>query len=180
MRPAVTTTRTAVANDEAEPPQIELQVSCEAPGLPTKSDFARWVALAAAGAGQELPAAAEVSIQVVDASACRAINRQFRGKDAPTNVLAFPAELASLPGLPEADQTLLGDLVMCAPVVAREARAQGKAEADHWAHLVVHGFLHLLGFDHETDAEAAEMEALEVRILASGGLGNPYEDRHLN
>ena len=155
-------------------------MTCDAPGLPAESEFARWVELAAVGSGKELPPAAEVSVQVVDEADSRAMNRRYRGKDRPTNVLAFPAELESLPGLPPLDQTLIGDLVICAPVVAREAQAQGKAEADHWAHLVVHGFLHLLGFDHETDVEAVEMEGLEVRILASGGLGNPYEDRHLN
>ncbi len=175
----MTTIPMTVASDEAEPPQVDLQVTCDAPGVPAESEFVRWVALAAAGAGKELPLAAEVSIQVVDESASQAINRQYRGKDASTNVLAFPAELESLPGLPPGSQTLLGDLVICAPVVAGEARAQGKAEADHWAHLVVHGFLHLLGFDHQTDSEALEMEGLEIRVLASGGLGNPYEDRHL-
>ena len=168
-----------VASDGAEPPQVEIQVSCDAPGLPAESELARWIGLAAAGSGKELPPVAEVSVQVVDEPASQAMNRQYRGKDRPTNVLAFPAELESLPGLPLADQTLLGDLVICAPVVAAEAEAQDKAEADHWAHLVVHGFLHLLGFDHQTEAEAAEMERLEIRILASGGLGNPYEDRYL-
>ena len=175
----MTTIRMTVASDEAESPQVELQVTCDAPGVPTEDEFVRWIALAAAGSGKEMVPAAEVSVQVVDESASQAINRQYRGKDAPTNVLAFPAELESLPGLPPDSQTLLGDLVICAPVVASEAEVQGKAEADHWAHLVVHGFLHLLGFDHQTDAEAAEMEGLEIRILATGGLGNPYEDKHL-
>ncbi|MEM9404249.1 MAG: rRNA maturation RNase YbeY [Pseudomonadota bacterium] len=168
-----------MANDDAELPRIELHVTCEAPGLPPERDLSRWVSLAAAAVNKDLPAAAEVSIRIVDEVESQAINRQFRGKNTPTNVLAFPAELASIPGLPETDQALLGDLVLCAPVVGREARDQGKAEADHWAHLVVHGFLHLLGFDHEADDEAAEMEAMEVRILASGGLENPYEDRRL-
>ena len=148
--------------------------------MPEERDVAHWIALAAAGSGREIPDGAEVSVRVVDEEESRSMNRQYRGKDRPTNVLAFPAELETLPGLPSMEQTALGDLVICAPVVSREAAAQGKTEAAHWAHIVVHGFLHLVGYDHESDAEATEMEGLEVRILASGGLGNPYEDRHSN
>ena len=165
-----------MANDEAEPPQVDLQVTCEAPGLPEDRDIAHWIALAAARSGREVPDGAEVSVRVVDEDESQTMNRQYRGKDRATNVLAFPAALESLPGLPSGEQTALGDLVICAPVVSREAAAQGKNETDHWAHLVVHGFLHLVGYDHESDAEAAEMEELEIRILASGGLRNPYED----
>ena len=179
MKPTTITTRRTVANDEAEPPQVDLQVTCDAPGLPEERDVGHWIALAAAGSGREIPAGAEISVRIVDEVESQSINRQYRGKDRPTNVLAFPAELETLPGLPSVEHTALGDLVICAPIVSREAVAQGKTEAAHWAHLVVHGFLHLVGFDHESDAEAAEMEGLEVAILASMGLGNPYEDRHL-
>ena len=94
------------------------------------------------------------------------LNRTYRGKDRPTNVLAFPAELNDLPGLPVDNAGLLGDLLICAPVVAREAEEQGKEAAAHWCHMLVHGMLHLLGHDHETDDEARRMEALEVAALA--------------
>jgi probable rRNA maturation factor len=120
----------------------------------------------------------EVSVRIVDEDEMRNLNRRYRGKDRSTNVLAFPAALDELPGLPAGDASLLGDLVICAPVVVREAEQQGKAAADHWAHLLVHGFLHLVGFDHQSEDEAAAMEALEIRILADQGLGNPYEDRY--
>jgi probable rRNA maturation factor len=102
----------------------------------------------------------------------RRLNRTWRGKDRPTNVLSFPA--ASAYGLgPGA--SLLGDLAICAPVVAREAREQGKEARAHWAHMVIHGVLHLLGYDHENDRDASRMETLERRILAQLGYPNPYE-----
>ncbi|TNY24961.1 rRNA maturation RNase YbeY, partial [Fulvimonas soli] len=99
----------------------------------------------------------------------RALNRDYRGKDYATNVLSFPAELPPGMALP-----LIGDLAICAPVVAREAREQGKRERDHWAHLTVHGVLHLLGYDHIAEADAEAMETLEARILAGLGITDPY------
>ena len=108
----------------------------------------------------------------------RALNSRFRQIDKPTNVLAFPsydADLAEL--LEEAGELPLGDLVICAPVVLREAAEQGKSADDHWAHMLVHGTLHLLGYDHVEAEDAARMEALETRILAAQGIGDPYRDR---
>lgn len=102
----------------------------------------------------------------------RSLNCAFRGKDKPTNVLSFPA--GDVAGLPADAPLPLGDIVICAGVVGAEAAAQGKTEDDHWAHMLVHGTLHLLGFDHETDAEAADMEALETRILGEHGIADPY------
>ena len=105
----------------------------------------------------------------------QALNKTYRGKDRPTNVLAFPAELSSMPGLPPDEPSVLGDLVVCAPVVSREAVEQGKAGSAHWSHMLVHGMLHLLGFDHRTDADAGRMESLEIDILARRGFENPYK-----
>ena len=102
----------------------------------------------------------------------RALNHEYRRINKATNVLSFPAgEIAGLPG--EAPR-VLGDVVICATVVSEEAAAQGKQVADHWAHMLVHGMLHLLGYDHELDAEAVEMEGLETQVLASSGLADPY------
>lgn len=140
-------------------------------GLPTRPQFRKWVLAALTGAGRRFDS--EVAIQIVDAAEGQAMNLQYRGKDYATNVLSFPADIPE--GLPEDfDFPQLGDLVICAPVVAREAAEQGKALNDHYAHLTVHGVLHLLGFDHIEDAEAEEMEALERVILASLDIADPY------
>jgi len=109
---------------------------------------------------------AGLSIRVVGSAESRRLNRTWRGKDKPTNVLSFPA--------PATQSPLLGDLAICAPVVAREAREQGKSTQAHWAHMVVHGVLHLLGYDHELDRDAAIMEARETALLANFGYANPY------
>jgi probable rRNA maturation factor len=109
-------------------------------------------------------------VRVVGAAESRELNARWRGKDKPTNVLSFPSG-AAIPG--EAAMEL-GDIVICAPVVAREAREQGKAPRAHWAHMIVHGTLHLLGFDHEREHEARRMEAREVAILESFGYSSPY------
>lgn len=107
-------------------------------------------------------------VRVVDEEESRQLNRQYRHKDVPANVLSFPA------GIDLPDVLIWGDVVVCAPVVAGEAAAQGKQYEDHFAHMVVHGVLHLLGYDHQSAAEAAEMEQLEIRILDSFGLSDPY------
>jgi probable rRNA maturation factor len=105
----------------------------------------------------------------VDTDDGRSLNRDYRGKDYATNVLSFPAEFP--PGM---DLPLIGDLAICAPVVLREAAEQGKAARDHWAHMTIHGVLHLLGYDHLVEQEAELMEALETRILAGLGIADPY------
>jgi probable rRNA maturation factor len=121
-----------------------------------------------------------LTIRVVGAAESRRLNRTWRAKDKPTNVLSFPAAPLA-PGstgvpsrFPAKHFSELGDLAICAPVVAREAREQGKPAQAHWAHMVVHGVLHLLGFDHEHDRDATVMEALETKILAQFGYDNPY------
>ena len=108
----------------------------------------------------------ELTIRIVDEPESRALNRDYRGKDKPTNVLSFGGEGGAV----------LGDLVICAPVVAREAVEQDKRLRAHWAHMVVHGCLHLQGYDHEAEAEAEKMEAREIRILKSLGFPDPYGD----
>ncbi len=139
-------------------------------GIPAATSFRRWVAAALAGAGHQNPV--ELSIRIVDADEGRALNSRYRHKDYATNVLSFPAELPEGVELP-----LLGDLVICAPVVAREAAEQGKPARDHCAHLTVHGVLHLLGHDHIKPADAKRMEALEIQILAGLGIADPYQSR---
>ncbi|HEY9131865.1 MAG TPA: rRNA maturation RNase YbeY [Dyella sp.] len=136
-------------------------------GVPAAASFRRWVDAALAGARHRR--VAELSIRIVDTDEGRALNRDYRGKDYATNVLSFPAELPSGIRLP-----LLGDLAICAPVVAREAGEQRKPAQHHWAHMTVHGVLHLLGYDHIEDAEAEVMEALETRILGRLGIADPY------
>nr|WP_220099516.1 rRNA maturation RNase YbeY [Alteromonas lipotrueiana] len=113
----------------------------------------------------------EMTLRFVGIEESQSLNHQFRGKDKPTNVLSFPFE--SPPGM---EMPLLGDLVVCAPIISREANEQNKQVAHHYAHMIVHGILHLLGYDHIDDAQAEEMEALEIRILAELAIDDPYQD----
>ena len=149
------------------PIQLDVSVSYGLPraGLPAAASFRKWAAAAAKGRILR----ADLAIRLVDTKEGRSLNRHYRGKDYPTNVLSFPAELPEGVNLP-----LLGDLVICAPVVAREAAEQGKPLAAHYAHLTVHGVLHLLGLDHEDEREAEAMERFEREILADLGLPDPY------
>ena len=136
-------------------------------GVPASASFRRWIEAALKGARRRK--ATEVSVRIVDTEEGQALNLQYRGRDYATNVLSFPVDLP-----PGVDLPLIGDLVICAPVVAREAAEQGKKPADHWAHLTIHGTLHLLGYDHIDEAEAEAMEALETRVLAGLGISDPY------
>jgi probable rRNA maturation factor len=134
----------------------------------------RAAAAALAAAKQRGPC--EMSVVLADDGFVQGLNRDWRGVDAPTNVLSFPGDG---PGAaPPAAPAPLGDVVVALETLRREAKAEGKALADHLAHLVVHGTLHLLGFDHVTRAKAARMEPLETRILAGLGIANPYDDGH--
>lgn len=144
--------------------QVSVQYGLPRKGLPAASSVRRWVAAALAQQQQS----GELCVRLVDESEGRELNRDWRGKDYATNVLSFPAELEI------EQQRWLGDLVICAPVVASEALEQNKASKDHYAHLTVHGLLHLLGYDHQEEAEALAMEALEVQILDHLGIANPY------
>ena len=150
----------------------QLKLSVEdvsgAPDVPSKHAFRHWVKAALAGRCSE----AEIAIRIVGDAEGAQLNYVYRRKQGATNVLSFPADLPA--GVPV---PMLGDLVICAPVVAREVREQGKSVNDHWAHLVVHGCLHLLGFDHESMVDAETMESLEREILGRLGFGDPYVPR---
>lgn len=135
----------------------------------------RLIERAVAAALASLDRGGELTVRIVDADEAQALNRRYRGIDRPTNVLSFAAE-----GLDEIAPDFLGDIVLCAPLVASEAAAQGKAADAHWTHLLVHGVLHLLGFDHADEDEAAAMEALECRVLSSLGLPDPYQGTNEN
>lgn len=147
-----------------------LIVECRIPPrarTPSARLMARWAdaALGPRGAGHEM------AVQVVSPARMRVLNRRYRGKDKPTNVLAFPATPA-----PGVRPRPLGDVVICAAVLRREARAQHKPETAHWAHLVVHGTLHLAGYDHENGADATRMERREIAVLKRLGYANPYRE----
>jgi len=146
---------------------LEVQHATTSATTPDDEHFQLWAETA-------LPHECTLAIRIVDEEEGRRFNREYRDKDYATNVLSFPAELPA--GLPsEIKQSQLGDLLICAPVVAREAKEQGKPEADHWAHLTIHGILHLMGYDHEQSADAKVMEALETDILAKLEIPDPYQ-----
>ncbi|MBT1065360.1 rRNA maturation RNase YbeY [Bowmanella sp. Y26] len=148
---------------------LDLQLASSAPQLPTEQDIQSWLDAVL----QEVQLAeGEITVRIVDEDESRELNHQYRGKDYATNVLSFPFEAP--PGI---ELSLLGDLVICAQVVAREAAEQHKPLLHHWAHMCVHGTLHLLGFDHIDDIDAEEMENLEIRILAKLAIDDPYLDR---
>lgn len=139
---------------------LSVQYACNRDGLPLRADFVRWAKAALDGGG-------EVTIRLVEPDEGQALNAEYRGKDYATNVLSFPYET---------EPVVMGDLVICPAVVAREAAEQGKSAAAHYAHLTVHGMLHLQGWDHEDDAEARAMEDEERKILAALGHADPYAD----
>ncbi|MGH8176681.1 MAG: rRNA maturation RNase YbeY [Steroidobacter sp.] len=170
---------------------VTVQIAAPRAGVPHATSLANWAA-AAFGSGYGLRTAEHrpsLTIRIVGAGESRKLNRTWRGKDKPTNVLSFPSAplpraawktargtrsaLAMDHGLRTTDHPL-GDLAICAPVVAREAREQGKSPQSHWAHMVIHGVLHLLGYDHENDRDAEEMESTEASILRQLGYSDPY------
>ncbi len=147
---------------------IDIQVNSDSSQIPDKQDLTRWVSAAVKNHRND----AEVSLLIVDTEEGAELNKQWRGKEGPTNVLSFPSDLPEELQLP-----LLGDLIICAPVVEREAEEQAKTLESHWAHMMVHGTLHLLGYDHIDDTEAEVMEALETTILNQLGFPDPYQVR---
>ncbi len=145
---------------------LSVQYACNRDGVPCRADFRRWLLAAE-------PGAARIKVRLVDEAEARELNRDYRGKDYATNVLTFAYDEGEDMPLPEG-LPLMGDLVLCRQVVEREAAEQGKVLDAHYAHLSVHGMLHLQGFDHIEDAEAEEMEAREREILAGLGYPDPY------
>ncbi len=145
---------------------LDLQIASESQtGLPEEALFQRWLEAVL----PQFQAESEVTIRIVDQAESQELNLTYRGKDKPTNVLSFPFEAP-----PEIELSLLGDLIICRQVVETEAVEQQKTAEEHWAHMVIHGCLHLLGYDHIEDDEAEEMEALETEILAQLGYSDPY------
>ena len=148
--------------------QIDIEVNSVSNHIPALDNIERWIA--AVLQSDELNEA-EVSVYIVDEAESQELNFQYRGKNKPTNVLSFPAEIPEEVGVP-----LLGDLVVCAPIVEREAQEQGKTLDAHWAHMLIHGTLHLLGYDHIEDDEAEVMEALETRLVTQLKFPAPYNE----
>lgn len=148
---------------------IEIQRATQTPGTPGDEQFHAWIGAVPAETGVNYA----LGIRVVDDEEAQRFNRDYRGRDYATNVLSFPAELPE--GLPDdIRKSMLGDLLICAPVVVKEAHEQNRPVNDHWAHLTIHGTLHLLGYDHEQPEDAVVMEALETEILAGLGIPDPY------
>ncbi|HOP18218.1 MAG: rRNA maturation RNase YbeY [Chromatiaceae bacterium] len=146
---------------------VEVQMQAAADDIPDEPQLIAWARAAWRRSGDD----AEVVLRVTDEAESRQLNHDYRGIDKPTNVLSFPFE-----PIPQIELQHIGDLVLCAPVVEREAREQGKTASAHWAHMVVHGMLHLQGYDHQTDPQAVAMETLETDILTGLGFPAPYSD----
>jgi len=145
--------------------RVSLQLISRLSSIPKRHYFTRWVNSVTAN---KLPNT-EINIRIVGEKESALLNKNYRGKNKPTNVLSFPFEVP-----PEIISPLLGDLVICAPVIAKEAKAQEKPILAHWAHMVIHGTLHLLGYDHEKKKDAAVMEKIEIQLLKKLGYANPY------
>jgi probable rRNA maturation factor len=150
-------------------PIVDIQVATSADWLPSEQQLTQWVEAALTADRPNEECETELTVRIVDSEESQALNSQYRHKDKPTNVLSFPSDVP-----PELAIAFLGDLVICAPVVEDEAQAQNKPLDAHWAHMVVHGTLHLLGYDHIEDSEAAIMEGLETDILAALNYADPY------
>ena len=147
---------------------LDLQIALDATDIPTRQEFELWAITALKDHRDK----AELTIRIVENDESRELNSAYRGKDKPTNVLSFPFEAPPGMTLP-----LLGDLIVAADVVAAEAIEQSKTLKAHWAHMVVHGCLHLLGYDHIEEDEAVEMESLETQLIESLGFDNPYKEQ---
>lgn len=175
------TVMTKVVTTEDIDAVIDRQNASSAEYLPSEEDLTQWVnaalqhpqvfdeVLSYKLSHKPSLAEAELTIRLVDEPESQQLNSEYRQQDKPTNVLSFPADLPDIVDLP-----LLGDLIICAPVVAQEAEEQQKTLSDHWAHMVIHGTLHLLGYDHIDENDANIMEAIETAVLATMGINCPY------
>ena len=144
---------------------VDIQIACDSEGSPDEQSIQRWVSAAIRNEREDT----ELSVSIVDECEGKSLNEKYRGASGPTNVLSFPFDDKLPVPIP-----LIGDLVICAPVVAREAQEQNKALDAHWAHMIVHGVLHLLGYDHQQEQQACIMESLETDILQNLGFPPPY------
>jgi probable rRNA maturation factor len=149
---------------------LSVQLVSDQPGIPTLANFELWASTALDNSRDQ----AELTIRIVDAAESTQLNQTYRHKSGPTNVLSFPFQTY----IPQIKFPLLGDIVICAPVVAQESIDQNKIPEAHWAHMVVHGILHLLGYDHQEEEQALDMERMETRILHRLGYPDPYGDEH--
>ena len=143
--------------------KVEVQFAASADDIPSEETFQRWVSQI------EVDGEQQVAMRIVDEAEMTQLNEQYRNKSGPTNVLSFPAELPD-----GVDEPFLGDIIICAPVVAKEAAEQEKSLDSHWAHMTVHGILHLQDYDHIEEADAEQMESLEIKIMHQLGFANPY------
>ena len=157
---------------------LDWQVATDLAELPSEENVQHWISMALSqesdqyGLAKDLNYPIDLTVRIVESVESQQLNKDYRGKDKPTNVLSFPFE--NPPGL-EQNLPILGDLVICAEVVAKEAEEQNKSLMSHWAHMIVHGSLHLLGYDHIKESEAEQMESLEIEILKKLSISNPYE-----
>jgi len=151
---------------------VDVQLACDDPDVPGAERIRHWVVSALSGASAADGRDLEVGVRVVSAEEMQALNKDYREQDRATNVLSFPA--GDVDGLPDEAALPLGDIIVCADVVRSEAATQGKPIDDHWAHMLVHGTLHLLGYDHIEDIQAILMENLETAILTAEGVVDPY------
>ncbi len=153
---------------------VDLQIACQVDSVPQEAEVQAWLEQALQTGKPHASKRCDVSVRIVDEDESRQLNKQYRQQNRATNVLAFPAAVV---GVPKDEAELLGDLVLCGPLVEQEAEEQGKSPASHWGHLLIHGMLHLLGYDHETESQAVEMETMERKILADRGIEDPYQER---
>lgn len=150
--------------EKAEPPSIEVQFAADGQHCPSAPQIILWAQTALE------KQVADLTIRIVESTEIQSLNEEFRAKSTPTNVLSFPSDIP-----PELGLAYLGDVAVCAEIVNSEALEQGKTNDSHWAHMIIHGVLHLRGFDHIQNTDADVMEALEIDLLADLGFNNPYE-----
>lgn len=159
--------------------KVDIQIACENYNVPSKEDFETWIMLSIRNIDFILERDFEIGIRVVNESESKRLNKQYRKINQSTNILSFFSSMDDNIRWSKTIPKPLGDLVICAPVIEREAIEQGKELYAHWAHMIVHGMLHLVGFDHAVEHEANEMESLEVDILEELGFSNPYASQYM-